>query len=350
MSLVHDIAAQALHLVDPEEAHRLTIAALRAGLGPRDTGPDDPALHVNMAGMHLSNCIGLAAGFDKHGEAADAMLDAGFGFVEVGTVTPRPQAGNPRPRVYRLERDQAVINRYGFNSEGLEAVAARLEARPRRGVLGANLGANKDSSDRAADYVAGLRRLWGAVDYFTVNISSPNTPGLRALQGGDELDDLLGKLAEARLALKDGSNPPIFLKVAPDLTEVDAHRITDSVQRAGLDGIIVSNTTVERPSDLRSHNRSEAGGLSGAPLLEASTRVLRWFHAAHDEKLVLIGAGGVATGDDVYAKIRAGACVVQLYTALIYKGPGLVRRIKRDLAARLRADGFVSVVEARGAA
>ena len=351
MTLAHDLAAQALHLLDPEKAHGLTLAGLRAGLGPRDRGPDDPALHVRMAGLHLPNCIGLAAGFDKHAEAPDALLDAGFGFVEVGTVTPRPQPGNPRPRVFRLERDRAVINRYGFNSEGLDAVHTRLAARPRRGVVGANLGANKDSADRAADYVAGLRRLWGVADYFTVNISSPNTPGLRGLQGEGELDDLLGRLAEARRALADGaSKPPVFLKVAPDLTEADAHRITDAVQRAELDGIIVSNTTVDRPATLRSHNRGEAGGLSGAPLLEASTRVLRWFHAAHDEKLVLVGAGGVASGADAYAKIRAGACVVQLYTALVYGGPGLVRRIKRDLAARLRADGFVSVVEARGAA
>jgi dihydroorotate dehydrogenase len=350
MSLLHDAAARAVRLIDPEDAHRLTIDALKAGLGPRDLGPEDPALHVRMAGLHVRNCVGLAAGFDKHAEAADALLDAGFGFVEVGTVTPLPQPGNARPRVFRLERDRAVINRYGFNSEGLEAVAGRLAARRRRGCVGANLGANKDSEDRIGDYLTGLRRLWGLADYFTVNISSPNTPGLRSLQGGEELSELLGRLAELRRELSMGESAPVFLKVAPDLTEEDARRITDTVQQADLDGIIVSNTTVERPASLRSAARDETGGLSGAPLAEAALRALRWFHAAHDDKLVLIAAGGIASGADAYARIRAGACAVQLYTALVYEGPGLVRRLKRDLAARVRADGFTSVVEARGSA
>jgi dihydroorotate dehydrogenase len=347
MSLVHDAAALALRPLEPERAHRLTLSMLQAGLGPRDPGPDDPALHVKLAGLHLPNCVGLAAGFDKNAEAPDAMLAVGFGLVEIGTVTPRPQPGNAGPRVFRLARDRAVINRLGFNNAGLELVAGRLRDRPRRGVVGANLGANKDSVDRAADYVTGLKRLWGLADYFTVNISSPNTPGLRDLQSGDALDDLLGRLAAARRALG-GAPTPVFLKVAPDLTEADAARIVDSVQRAELDGIIVSNTTLERPDDLRSIHRDEAGGLSGAPLREASLRALRWFHAAHDDKLVLIGAGGVSSGADAYAKIRAGACAVQLYTALVFEGPGVVRRIKRELAARLRADGFASVVEARG--
>jgi dihydroorotate dehydrogenase len=348
MNLVHAAAASALRGLEPERAHRLTLRLLQAGLGPRDLGPDDPALHVKLAGLHMPNCVGLAAGFDKNAEAPDAMLAAGFGFVEVGTVTPRPQPGNHRPRVFRLASDRAVINRLGFNNEGLERVAARLRARPRRGVLGANLGANKDAADRAADYVAGLKRLWGMADYFTVNISSPNTPGLRGLQSGDALDDLLGRLAEARRVLPSPRDTPVFLKVAPDLTETDASRIVDAVQRADLDGLIVSNTTVERPAELRSAHKTEPGGLSGAPLREASLRALRWFHAAHDDKLVLIAAGGVGSGADAYARIRAGACAVQLYTALVYEGPGLVRRIKRDLAALLRADGFASVVEARG--
>lgn len=348
MSLLHDVASKAVRLLEPEDAHRLTIDALRMGLGPRDPGPEDPALHVRLAGLHLPNGVGLAAGFDKHAEACDAMLDAGFGFVEVGTVTPEPQPGNPRPRVFRLNRDQAVINRYGFNSEGLEAVAARLDRRKRRGCVGANIGANKASVDRAADYVAGLRRLWGLADYFTVNISSPNTPGLRDLQGGDELNDLLGRLAEARATLRGEFDPPVFLKVAPDLTESDARRITDAVRRTGLDGLIVSNTTVDRPTTLRSAKRGETGGLSGAPLAQASLQALRWFHAAHDDHLVLIAAGGITSGADAYARIRAGACAVQIYTALVFQGPGLVRRIKRDLAALVRADGFASVIEARG--
>ena len=346
MSFVYDVAARALRPLEPERAHRVTINLLQAGLGPRDPGPDDPALHVNMAGLRLPNVIGLAAGFDKNAEAPDAMLAAGFGFVEVGTVTPLPQAGNPTPRLFRLTEDRAVINRLGFNNEGLERVAGRLEARPRRGTVGANLGANKDSVDRVQDYVTGLRRLWGLADYFTVNISSPNTPGLRSLQSGDELDHLLGRIAEARRSLEGVT--PVFLKVAPDLDEGDAVRITDAVQRSGLDGVIISNTTVGRPDDLQSAARGEVGGLSGAPLREASLRALRWFHAAHDDKLVLVAAGGIGSAADAYARIRAGACAVQLYTALVYEGPGLVRRMKRDLAALLRAEGFASVLEARG--
>lgn len=349
----HDVAARALHAFDPEDAHGLAIKGLKLGLGPRDAGPDDPILAIQLAGLLLPNCIGLAAGFDKNAEVPDAMLAAGFGFVEAGTVTPLAQAGNPRPRLFRLTEDQAVINRMGFNNGGLEPFARRLSVRKGRGgVVGANIGANKDATDRIQDYVTGLTRLWGLSDYFTANISSPNTPGLRALQTKAALEELLGRLAEARAGLKaqSGSDYPIFLKVAPDLEDGEVEAIVETVVGAKLDAIIVSNTTIARPETLKSPLAGESGGLSGAPLLEASTAVLKRFHAASAGRVALIGAGGVASGADAYAKIRAGAQAVQLYSALVYGGPGLVTRIKRELAARLRADGFAAVQDAVGAA
>jgi dihydroorotate dehydrogenase len=340
MSL-HGLATWALRGFDAETAHGLAIKGLRAGLGPRD-GRLDPTLHTTLAGLRLPNPVGLAAGFDKDAEVPDAMLAAGFGFVECGTVTPLPQAGNARPRLFRLRADRAVINRMGFNNRGLEAFAARLAGRARRGVVGANLGANKDSADRIGDYVAGLRRLEGLCDYFTVNVSSPNTPGLRNLQSKDALDELLGRLAAAR------SGPaPIFLKVAPDLEVEEVEAIAAAVTRRRFDGIVVSNNTLSRPDTLTAPERGEAGGLSGAPLMSSSTEVLRRFRQAAPQ-LALIGVGGVASGADAYAKIRAGADAVQLYSALAYEGPDLVRRIKRELAALLKADGFASVAEARG--
>jgi dihydroorotate dehydrogenase len=350
MSL-HDLASAALRRLDPEDAHRLAIKGLKAGLGPRDASPHDPILAVGIAGLTLPNCVGLAAGFDKNAEVPDAMLRAGFGFAECGTVTPLPQSGSPRPRLFRLSEDRAVINRMGFNNQGLEAVAARLTARRgRSGVVGANIGANKDAADRVADYVAGLKRLWGLADYFTVNISSPNTPGLRDLQGRAALDDLLGRLAEARAGLVAVSkDQPVFLKVAPDLDQAAIGDIVEASLAHGLDALIVSNTTLARPDSLRSADRGEGGGLSGAPLLEPSTRILAEFAQASAGRIPLIGAGGIASAADAYAKIRAGARAVQLYSALVFEGPGLVVRIKRDLAARLRADGFASVGDAVGA-
>lgn len=348
----HDLAARALHVLDPEEAHGWAIRGLKWGLGPRDSGPDDPILAVKLAGLDLPNCVGLAAGFDKNAEVPDAMLAAGFGFVEAGTVTPLAQAGNPRPRLFRLTEDQAVINRMGFNNGGLEPFARRLSVRQGRGgVVGANIGANKDADDRIQDYVAGLTRLWGLSDYFTANISSPNTPGLRALQTKAALEELLGRLAEARAMLKasSGRDYPIFLKVAPDLEDGEVEAIVETVVGAGLDAIIVSNTTIARPDTLKSALASEGGGLSGAPLLAPSTMVLKRFYAAAAGRVALIGAGGIADGAGAYAKIRAGARAVQLYSALVYGGPGLVKRIKRDLAARLRADGFAAVEDAVGA-
>jgi dihydroorotate dehydrogenase len=344
----HGLATGALRRLDPETAHGLTIEALKLGLGPRDPGPDDPILATEVAGLKLPNCVGLAAGFDKSAEVPDAMLGAGFGFVECGTLTPRPQAGNPRPRLFRLGADRAVINRMGFNNDGVERAAVRLSSRKGRGgIVGANLGANKDSEDRIEDYVLGLKRLWGLADYFTVNVSSPNTPGLRALQAKDALAELLARLGQARAALPK-SPAPIFLKVAPDLDDAEVQTIVDAVAGSVANGIIVANTTVERPASLKSTNRAEAGGLSGAPLFEPSTSALRRFADATQGRVPLIGVGGVGSGADAYAKIRAGASAVQLYTALVFEGPGLVARIKRDLSQRLRADGFASVADAVG--
>lgn len=346
MKDLHGLATYALRNLDPEDAHTLAIKGLKAGLGPRAPA-DDPILATDLAGLKLPNPVGLAPGFDKNAEVFAPMLRAGFGFVECGTVTPKAQAGNPRPRLFRLSEDRAVINRMGFNNEGLEPFAARL-AHHRAGIVGANLGANKDSEDRLADYTACLRRLWGMASYFAINISSPNTPGLRALQTRAALDDLLGRLMDTADSLPQGVAVPMFLKVAPDLEDGEVEAIADTVANHGLAGVIVSNTTIGRPL-LKSRFRDETGGLSGAPLFELSTRMLGRFHQAAAGRFLLIGAGGVASGADAYAKVRAGASAVQLYSALAYEGPGLVLRIKRDLAARLRADGFSSVAEAVGA-
>jgi dihydroorotate dehydrogenase len=309
-------------------------------------GRDDPILATEVAGLKLPNAVGLAPGFDKNAQVFGPMLRAGFGFVECGTVTPKPQAGNPRPRLFRLTEDRAVINRMGFNNEGVEAFAARLAARG-PGVVGANIGANKDSEDRIGDYVACLQRLWGLASYFTINISSPNTPGLRALQTKAALEELLGRIAEARDALPAAGRVPMFLKVAPDLEAGEVEAIVETVLANGLAGIIVSNTTITRPQ-LTSRFREEAGGLSGSPLAVLSTAKLSEFAQAAAGRLVLIGAGGVAGGADAYAKIRAGASAVQLYSALVFEGPGLVARIKRELADLLRRDGFTHLQEAVG--
>lgn len=343
---LHGLATLAMRGLDPEYAHGLAIKGLKMGLGPRAPA-DPPLLATDLAGLKLPNPVGLAPGFDKDAEVFGPMLTAGFGFVECGTVTPLPQVGNPKPRVFRLWQDRAVINRLGFNNEGLEAFAARL-AHHRRGVVGANLGANKDSVNRLADYSAGLRRLWGMASYFTINISSPNTPGLRALQTKTALEELLGRVMETADSLPQGVAVPMFLKVAPDLDDDEIEAIADAVGANRLDGVIVSNTTVARPP-LKSRHAGEAGGLSGAPLLGPSTEVLRRFRKAADGRFLLIGAGGIASGAHAYAKIRAGASAVQLYSALAYEGPGLVVHIKRDLAQRLQADGFRSVAEAVGA-
>jgi dihydroorotate dehydrogenase len=336
-----------LRFIDPEAAHRLAIRALRAGLVPRQHLADETILQQELWGLRFSNPVGLAAGFDKHAEASDALLDQGFGFVEIGGVTPKPQPGNPRPRLFRLTEDEAVINRMGFNSDGLEVVRARLAARKRRGIVGVNLGKNKEQTDAAADYVAGAVAFAPHADFLVINVSSPNTPGLRALQSRAALADLIGRVRAALAALP--ASPPLLLKVAPDLTEEDRRDIAAVALESGLDGLIVSNSTLARPATLRSGHREETGGLSGRPLFEASTALLGEFYRLTGGRIPLVGVGGIASGRDAYRKIRAGASLVQLYSALVFQGPGLAAAIRRDLAAALRADGFRSVAEAVGA-
>ena len=350
MSLFYKMGTAAMRMLPAERAHKTTIKALKAGLGPAPVKTASPELVTQVGGLTLPNPVGLAAGFDKDCEVPDAMLAAGFGFVECGTVTPRPQVGNPKPRLFRLTEDQAVINRMGFNNGGLEVFKSRLTKRQGKdGIVGANLGANKDSRDRVEDYVMGLKALWGLSDYFTINISSPNTPGLRDLQNEKAMDELLGRLAEARSELA-GDKPsfPMFLKVAPDVDMGEIERIVGQARTYGMNAIIVSNTTIARPDSLQSQYKGEGGGLSGAPLFEPSTEVLREFYAAAQGKIDLIGVGGISNGAQAYAKIRAGAKAVQLYSALVFKGPGLVTEINRDLKARLKADGFSSIGEAVG--
>lgn len=343
-----NIGARAMSALDPEQAHRLTVAMMAMGMGPKLNNDLSASaiLKTDIAGIEFPNPLGLAAGFDKNAQAANGMLNLGFGFVEVGAVTPRPQFGNERPRVFRLRADKAVINRYGFNNDGVEAMAARL-ANPRAGIVGVNLGANKDSDDRTEDFVLGLRRLDGLADFFTVNISSPNTPGLRALQGKAALFDLLTRVIHAREKLH--HKAPVFLKIAPDLTDEDKADIVACVRECGIDGLIISNTTIERPATLQSESIDEMGGLSGAPLFERSTALLAEFYQVLGADVPLIGVGGVSSPRQAYEKIRAGASLVQLYTALIYEGPGLVRDILKELPDYLRADGFSAVSEAVGA-
>jgi dihydroorotate dehydrogenase len=346
--------------MDAEAAHDLTIRALTSGLGALagggGGGPDPAILRTRFLGLDLPNPIGLAAGFDKNAEVPDAMLALGFGLVEAGTVTPRPQPGNPKPRLFRVPEAGAVINRFGFNNQGLEPFVARLRARAGRpGIVGANVGKNKETEDAAADYAIGIRATAPHADYLVVNVSSPNTPGLRTLQSREALAALLARCVEARAeavaeaVAESGARPPLLLKVAPDLTDADKADIAAVVMESGIDGLIVSNTTVTRPAEIPPALAAEAGGLSGRPLMAPSTRVLGEFYRLTGGKLPLVGVGGVASGADAYAKIRAGAGVVQLYSALAFQGPGLVARIKRDLAGLLVRDGFGSVGEAVGA-
>ncbi|MTJ80947.1 MAG: quinone-dependent dihydroorotate dehydrogenase [Telmatospirillum sp.] len=342
------VAGPLIRLLPAEAAHNLSIAVMKTGLVPGQPRDDDPSLAISLWGRDFPNPVGLAAGYDKNAEIPDALLGQGFGFVEIGTVTPRPQPGNPKPRLTRLVEDRAVINRMGFNNQGAERVAGRLAARRRIGIVGANIGKNKTTEDAAADYEAGVRAFGLHADYLVINVSSPNTPGLRALQGKAPLAELVGRARAALLSLP-APRPPLLLKIAPDLTDEDKRDIAEVALESGLDGLIVTNTTIDRPAGLISPNRTETGGLSGPPLMEPATAVLRDMYRLTGGRLPLVGVGGITTGADAYRKIRAGASLVQLYTALIYHGTVQVTRIKRDLAALLRKDGFSHLSEAVGA-
>ena len=328
-------------MLDAERAHRATIAALK--LSPRRKPPRyPPSLRTDVAGLTFPSPVGLAAGFDKDSEVPGQMLGLGFGFAEVGTLTPRPQAGNPKPRLFRLKEDRAVINRLGFNNRGQVEAFERLQ-RCRRGIIGVNIGANKDSGDRIADYVSGIGSLAQVARFLTVNISSPNTPGLRGLQDAGALEELLAAIGAARPE----GGPPVFLKVAPDLTAGDPERIVRAAIDHGIDALIVANTTVSRPP-LKSRQAGEAGGLSGEPLKLLALDALRRFRSASGGQLPLIGVGGIATADDAWQRIRAGASLVQLYSAMVYEGPGIARRIARGLAERLERQGLANIADAVG--
>lgn len=378
---LYALVKPALDTVDPERVHRLGIEVgarpwLVRLLGFADSEPDAPSLRSVIWGIDFANPIGLAAGYDKNGESMAGLALMGFGFVEVGSVTPKPQPGNPKPRVFRLSDDRAVINRYGFNSDGMEAVAQRTGAwhaardkgfppGGRACVLGINLGKNKETEDAGADYEAAMARLGADADYIVVNVSSPNTPGLRALQGRSELEGLLGRMVKARDALpplqpsasspcgRAGALPagrrPLLLKIAPDLTDAELRDIAAVALRLKVDGLIVSNTMTARPPTLKSAHAAEAGGLSGQPLFEKSTAVLSRMYELTGGQLPLVGVGGVADAAQAYAKIRAGASLVQVYTGFAYEGPRLVRALKDGIAERLAADGFKSVADAVGA-
>lgn len=337
--------------MDPERAHGLALRALRCGLVGADPTPDDPVLAVEAMGLRFRNPIGLAAGFDKSAVAVLPLMRLGFGVVEAGSVTPRPQAGNPRPRLFRLAEDRAVINRMGMNNDGIAAFAARLAALPaapeRPAVLGANIAINKDGADPLRDYPALYAAVAPQADYVAINVSSPNTPGLRDLQGERRLAEILAAVAEERA--RQPRRPPVVVKIAPDLAEDALGPIVETCVAGGAAGLILTNTTVARPATLRSRHRTEAGGLSGAPLRAPALEVLRRARTLSGGRLALIACGGVASAEDAYERLRAGASVVQLYSALAYDGPALIGRMKRGLAALLRRDGFASVAEAVGA-
>jgi dihydroorotate dehydrogenase len=340
-----------LRWFDPEDAHRLAIHGLKL-LPPVRLRPDDAKLAVRAFGLNFPNPIGMAAGFDKSAEAPDALLRLGFGFVEIGTVTPKPQAGNPRPRLFRLERDEAVVNRMGFNNDGADAVLRRLAGRAHlAGIVGVNVGANKDAADRVADYVKLIETFAPVASYFTVNVSSPNTPGLRNLQQAAALDDLLAKVIDARERVRQNAgDSPVLLKIAPDLSLAELDDVVQIARSRRVDGMIVANTTIARPSTLREQNRAkEQGGLSGRPLFRLSTRMVAETYVRAEGAFPLIGVGGIDTGGAALTKIRAGASLIQLYSSLIYKGLGLVDDIKNDLSSTLLRTGRDSLSEIVGA-
>jgi dihydroorotate dehydrogenase len=340
----------ALFFLDPERAHGVTIGALKLGLAhviPHQ--PDDPVLTTKVWNLPFPNPVGLAAGFDKHAEVCDAALALGFGFVEAGTVTPRPQPGNSGQRLYRLAEDEAVINRFGFNSRGIAPFAVNLaRRRGRPGIVGANVGKNRDTADGAADYIAAIEAVGALADYLVVNISSPNTPGLRALQARAQIEELLSRVQDFRRREAASLRLPLLVKVGPDLDEKEVRDIAEVALASSVDGLIIGNTTVARPATLKSPERNAPGGLSGKPLFAPSTACLAAMYRFTKGRIPIVGCGGIASGADAYAKIRAGASLVQLYSALVFQGFGLIGQIKRELAALLRKDGFSSVCDAVG--
>jgi len=339
--MIEQLGLRLIHHLDPEAAHGMAIRALNMGLVARPGPVSSDRLKVTLAGLKLPNPIGLAAGFDKNATAVAPLMRVGFGFVEVGAATPKPQPGNPKPRLFRLDQDRAAINRFGFNNDGMDAIAARLAARPKGVPVGINLGANKDSADRMGDFETVLRVMAGVVDFATVNISSPNTQGLRDLQARDDLARLLNRLKAAEAGV------PLFLKIAPDLTQSQLKDVAEVALTSGIDAVICTNTTLDRVG-LRGPHAGETGGLSGKPLFEKSTAVLGLMAELTSGKLPLIGVGGVASAEDAYAKIRAGASAAQLYTALVFEGFSLVQKIARGLDALLARDSVANVSAAVG--
>ncbi len=352
MTDIHSLVLPLLRLLPPEAAHTLTIRALKLGMGPRDRVPDDPILATSVWGLDFRNPVGLSAGFDKAAEVPDAMLAAGFGFVEAGTVTPLPQPGNPKPRLFRLSDDKAVINRLGFNGTGLAPFVERISRRKKGlGPFGANVGKNKVTEDGAADYEICIEAVAPYVDYLVANVSSPNTPGLRAMQGREILADTLGRALEARARAvpEKERRPPLIVKIAPDLDDAARADIAAVVLASGIDGMTVANTTSQRPATLTDPEAGEAGGLSGEPLFSMAREIVADMYTRTNGAVPIIGSGGIASGADAYALIRAGASLVQFYSALVFHGPALIPRMKRDLAALLKRDGFSSVSDAVGA-
>ena len=349
-STSYRLAWPLIRLIGAENAHALAVKALEWGIVPIPDAVRDDVLAVKLWGLNFPNPVGLAAGFDKDARVHAQMLAQGFGFVEVGSITPKPQPGNPKPRLFRLESDRAVINRMGFNSEGHDAAVQRLQKRDRSvGLVGVNLGKNKETEDAAADYEIGARNFGPLADFMVINVSSPNTPGLRALQGPGPLRELLSRTQTALNEATQGmTTPPLLLKIAPDLTDEDKADIAHVSQEVGIDGLIVTNTTIARPDTLTSAHRGETGGLSGRPLFQASTRVLAEMYAATQGKMPLIGVGGIEDGRGAYEKILAGASLVEFYSAMVYGGPALAAQINRELAELLKADGFASVLHAVG--
>lgn len=347
---IYKLTRPLVHQLQPETAHNLAVWALKHGFvgGAPFT---DPVLEMSLWGRTFANPIGLAAGFDKDATVPMQALALGFGFVEIGSVTPQPQPGNPKPRLFRLDEDLGVVNRMGFNSKGMDYTAARLAKLPpppRTGIIGVNLGKNKETVDAAADYIAGVNALAKYADYMVINVSSPNTPGLRALQDKGELSSLIDRVHSALGKAVTDRSIPLLVKVAPDLTDDDVADIADVVSNQPIDGLIATNTTIARPASLKNPHKNETGGLSGRPLMDASTQILSDFYRATGGKLPLVGVGGVSSGEDAYRKIRAGASLVQLYSGMVFEGPSLPGRISRSLSALLVRDGFANVAEAVG--